>query len=197
MLRPLHLPTPGPTDRLPLTGASSLAFCMDSDPPAYRLPLTAHLPTSGRLLALDWGEVRTGLALSDETQRLASPLTTLTQRPGKRFPMPAFLAIVAEHQPVGLVIGLPLTLEGTEDDRAARVREIGTLVSTRSGLPCTYVDERLTTVRALRTIREMDGSTRGRKEDVDALAASLLLQAFLDTRRGGKPAYEGEERRGR
>jgi putative Holliday junction resolvase len=146
---------------------------------------------------VDWGQVRTGLALSDELQLLASPLTTLTQRPGKRFPMPAFLGIVAEHQPVGLVIGLPLTLEGEEAENAAKVREIGQLVATRSGLPCEYVDERLTTARALRAVREMEGSTRGRKADVDALAASVLLQGFLDSRRGGRPAYEGEERRGR
>ncbi len=157
----------------------------------------SSLPTTGRLLGVDWGEVRTGLALSDELQMLASPLTTLTQRPGKRFPMPAFLGVVAEHEPVGLVIGLPLTQEGHEGESAAKAREIGNLVSARSGLPCEFVDERLTTARALRVVREMDGSTRGRKEDVDALAASVLLQGFLDLRRGGRQAYEGEERRGR
>lgn len=141
------------------------------------------LPRDGRLLAIDWGAVRTGLALSDELQLLASPLATLVQRPGKRFPVPAFLALVGEHRPVGLVMGLPLTPEGEEGEAAAQARALGTILAARSSLPLAYADERMTTARALRAIREMGGSTRGRKADVDALAASVLLQAFLDARR--------------
>ena len=72
------------------------------------------IPTTGRILAIDWGEIRIGLALSDETQTLATPLETLVRRAGKRFPMPRFLELVAEHRPVGVVVGLPLTGEGTE-----------------------------------------------------------------------------------
>ena len=67
---------------------------------------------------MDWGEVRIGLALSDETQMLASPLETLIAPPGKRFPMPGFLELVAEHAPVGLVVGLPLTARGRRRRRA-------------------------------------------------------------------------------
>ncbi|HEY9504941.1 MAG TPA: RuvX/YqgF family protein, partial [Gemmatimonadales bacterium] len=72
------------------------------------------LPTSGRLLGLDWGEVRIGLALSDETQTLATPLETLVRRRGKRFPMARFLELVGGHRPAGVVVGLPLTGEGEE-----------------------------------------------------------------------------------
>ena len=82
------------------------------------------LPTSGRLLAVDWGDVRIGLALSDESQVIASPLETLVRRPGKRFPMPRFLELVAQHGPVGVVIGLPLTSEGDEGTSAKGAREI-------------------------------------------------------------------------
>ena len=141
------------------------------------------IPTSGRILALDWGELRIGLALSDETQLLASPLGTLVRRRGKRFPMPRFLALIASHQPVGLVVGLPLALDGTDSESTRAARELASQVETRTSLPMELWDERLTTARALRAIREQGGTTRGRKEDVDALAASVLLQHVLDTRR--------------
>lgn len=143
------------------------------------------IPREGRIIAVDWGEVRLGLALSDETQFLASPLGALTRRPGKRFPMPAFLEHTTQHQPVGILVGLPLTLEGTEEASAIAARELATLLAQRTTLPVELVDERLSTVRAHRLIQEQDGSTRGRREDVDALAATLLLQGFLDQRRGG------------
>jgi len=141
------------------------------------------LPASGRLLAVDWGEIRFGLALSDETQTIATPLATLTRRAGKRFPLPAFLELVAAHRPVGLVVGLPLTPEGAEGPAALKARELARRLGGRTYLPVELVDERVTTARAHAAIREQGGSTRGRREDVDALAAAVLLQHFLETRR--------------
>ncbi|MGN6392942.1 MAG: Holliday junction resolvase RuvX [Gemmatimonadales bacterium] len=141
------------------------------------------VPTSGRLLAVDWGDVRIGLALSDETQVLASPLETLVRRPGKRFPMPRFLELVAEHAPVGLVMGLPLTGEGQEGASAAAARELAEMLGRRTALPVALWDERMSTARALAAIREQGGSVRGRREDVDALAATVVLQHFLESRR--------------
>ena len=141
------------------------------------------LPSTGRLLALDWGEIRIGLALSDETQVLATPLETLHRREGKRLPMPRFLQLVALHNPVGLVVGLPLSMEGTEGDSAIAARAMADTVARRTGLPMELWDERMSTARALATIREQGGSTRGRKADVDSLAAAVLLQHFLDARR--------------
>ena len=141
------------------------------------------LPSPGRLIAVDWGDVRIGLALSDESQILASPLETLVRRPGKRFPMPRFLELVATHAPVGVVVGLPLTGEGTEEASAVAARELAALVGRRTGLPVALWDERMSTARALAAIREQGGRTRGRKKDVDALAAAVLLQHYLDARR--------------
>ena len=141
------------------------------------------IPRSGRVLGVDWGEVRIGLALSDETQLLASPLETLSRRVGRRFPMPRFLELIATHQPVGVVMGLPLTAEGNEEESARAARELGVLIGQRTYLPLVYWDERMSTARALGAIREVGGSTRGRREDVDALAASVLLQHWLDARR--------------
>ena len=134
-------------------------------------------------MSVDWGEVRIGLALSDETQLLASPLETLTRRPGRRFPMPRFLELVTEHRPVGVVVGLPLTPEGAEEESASAARELGVQIGQRTCLPVEYWDERMSTARALGAIREVGGSTRGRKQDVDSLAASVLLQHWLDARR--------------
>lgn len=142
------------------------------------------IPAQGRIIAIDWGEVRLGLALSDESQVLASPLGTLTRRAGKRFPMPAFLESVGTHHPVGVVVGLPLTPEGEEGESARAARELAELVEKRTTLPVELTDERMTTARVLSAIREQGGSTRGRKEDVDAHAAAVLLQGFLDRRRG-------------
>ena len=142
------------------------------------------LPSSGRLIAVDWGDVRIGLALSDEAQVLATPLETLVRRAGKRFPMLRFLELAEEHRPVGVVVGLPLTGEGKEEGSAVAAREMAQAISRRSALPVELWDERMTTARALATIREQGGSTRGRREDVDALAAAVLLQHFMEARRG-------------
>jgi putative Holliday junction resolvase len=141
------------------------------------------IPATGRILAVDWGEVRFGLALSDETQTIASPLCTLSRRAGKRFPMPAFLELITSHRPVGLVVGLPLTPDGIEGESAVAARELSVLLGARTYLPVTLVDERMTTARAHAAIQELGGSTRGRREDVDALAATILLQHFLEIRR--------------
>jgi putative Holliday junction resolvase len=141
------------------------------------------LPLRGRLLAVDWGDLRIGLALSDESQVLASPLETLSRRAGKRFPMPRFLELVAEHRPVGVVVGLPLTGEGAEAASAAAARELAGLIGRRTGLPLELWDERMSTARALTAIREQGGSIRGRREEVDALAAAVVLQGFLEARR--------------
>ena len=141
------------------------------------------LPPAGRLIAVDWGDVRIGLALSDESQILASPLDTLVRRAGKRFPMPRFLELVAQHHPVGVVVGLPLSGEGAEEASAAAAREMAEMIARRTGLPVELWDERMSTARALAAIREQGGSTRGRREEIDALAAAILLQHFMEARR--------------
>ena len=138
----------------------------------------------GRLLGVDWGERRIGLALSDETRTLAQPLTTLTRRTGKRFPMREFLTLLQQHAVTGIVVGLPLDQEGAEAEAAAAARALAADIARHSGQPVELWDERLTTARALRAVHAMGGSTKGRKDDVDALAATVLLQHYLDAKRG-------------
>ena len=140
------------------------------------------LPLSGRLLAIDIGDKRIGLALTDPTQTVAQPLTTLTRRAGKRFPMKRLRDHLEVHRPVGVVVGLPLTEGGKNDGRTDEAQEVGALIAEKTGLPVAFLDERYSTARALRAIRELGGKTRRRKGDVDQLAAAVILQQYLEQR---------------
>ncbi|HYK82336.1 MAG TPA: Holliday junction resolvase RuvX [Gemmatimonadales bacterium] len=153
-------------------------------PPAPSPDPPAGCPVAGRLLGVDWGERRIGLALTDESQLLARPLATLTRRAGKRFPLRPLLALLEEHAAAGVVVGLPLAPDGSEGAAAVAARRVAADIARRSGRPVALWDERFSTARALEAVREMGGSTRGRKAAVDALAAALLLQHYLDARRG-------------
>ena len=143
------------------------------------------MTAEGRLLAVDWGERRIGLALSDESRTLAQPLTTLTRRAGKRFPMRQLLTLLDSHSVAAVVVSLPLAADGSEGPPARQARALADDIGRRSGRPVDLWDERMTTARVLQAVRELGGSTRSRKEDVDALAATVLLQHYLDARRGG------------
>lgn len=132
--------------------------------------------TRGRLLAVDYGERRIGLALSDPLGMIASPFGVIVRRPGKRPPVAELVRQAEEAGARGFVVGLPLDGNGNDTPRAVEARHIAMELARRTGLPAYLVDERYTTAAALRTIREMGGSTRGRKGDVDAMAAAVLLR---------------------
>ena len=133
----------------------------------------------GRLLGIDYGERRIGLAISDPTGTIASPAGAIVRRAGKRPPVAEIIRRADALEARGFVIGLPLDGEGNETPRCAEVRTIARALADRTGLPVELADERYTTAAALRAIHEMKGSTRGRKGDVDALAAAVLLQQAL------------------
>lgn len=143
---------------------------------------------AGRLLAIDYGDRRVGLAVSDPTGLIASPAGFIVRRAGKRPPVAELVRRAEEHAAGGFVIGLPLDLEGEETARCAEVRQVAAELEKRTGLPVELIDERFSTAAALRAIREQGGSTRGRKGDVDALAATMLLQQSLDRRRARRMA---------
>ena len=132
-----------------------------------------------RWLAIDYGERRIGLAVSDPSGTIASPAGVILRRPGKRPPLTELVRRAADLGATGIVLGLPLDGNGEETPRSAEVRSIGAKLEDRTGLPVRYVDERYTSAAALRAVREMGGSTKGRKGDVDALAATVLLQHAL------------------
>ncbi|WP_353268804.1 Holliday junction resolvase RuvX [Gemmatimonas sp.] len=148
------------------------------------------MASTGRLFAVDWGDKRIGLAISDELGMLASPVGILTRRAGKRPPLAELMRQADELGATGYIFGLPLDPAGAETDRTREVREIAAKLAGRQALPIRLVDERFTTSSALRSIREQGGSTRGRKGDVDAMAACVLLESVL--RAGAQGVELGE-----
>jgi len=149
-------------------------------------------------MAVDLGDRRVGIAVSDEMGMIASPAGHVERRAGKRPPLTALLARATELGANGFVVGLPLDEQGEDTPRAAEARRLALELSTRTGHPAELVDERFSTAAALRAIKEMEGSTRGRKGDVDALAATILLRSALeimDSRDGRGDAADsaGEE----
>jgi putative Holliday junction resolvase len=137
-----------------------------------------------RILAVDYGERRVGLALSDPTATIAQPLPTILRRRGKRPPVAAILEIAQSNEVAEFVVGLPLTLEGDDSDWTREVRAFGATLAQRSGLQVHFIDERMTSVRAERAVRSMGlkKGQREQKERIDAAAAMLILQAHLDRR---------------
>lgn len=135
-----------------------------------------------RVLGVDYGERRIGIALSDPTGTLATPLTTLTYRRGKRIPIKEIERIARDAEVERIVIGLPLDLSGAETARCATVRRLGGTLSDRLSVPVEYVDERFTSVEAEQLVRSsgLRKLERERKERVDAAAAALILQSWLD-----------------
>jgi putative holliday junction resolvase len=145
-------------------------------------------PERGRWMAIDWGERRIGLALSDPSGTIATPAGVVERRAGKRPPIAELVRRAESLEARAIVMGLPLDGEGEDTPRAVECRRVASELTRRTQLPVALLDERFTTATALRAIREMGGSTRGRKGDVDALAATVLLQQAL--RMSSLPAVE-------
>ena len=134
---------------------------------------------AGRILAIDWGEKRIGFAVSDPRGVIASPAGHLVRRPGKRPPLAKIVEKAKELEATALVLGLPLDGNGDDTPRATTVREVAEELGKRTGLPVELVDERFTTAAARRAVREMGGKPEERPGDIDALAATVLLQHVL------------------
>ena len=137
-----------------------------------------------RVLGIDYGLRRIGLALSDPTGTIASPLETVMRRAGKRPPITKLETIARERDADHLVVGLPLSLDGSESEWCAEVRSVGERLAERLSLEVSFVDERMTSVRAERAVRA-SGLPKRKREDkrrIDAAAAQLILQAWLDQR---------------
>lgn len=133
-----------------------------------------------RFLGVDYGEKRVGLAIADPIGMIATPAGFIPRRAGKRPPIAEIIRRAEALEARGFVIGLPLDGSGGETEWTAEVRRVGDELAKRTHLPVQYQDERYTTATSLRVIREMEGSTRGRKGDVDAMAAAVLLQHALN-----------------
>jgi putative holliday junction resolvase len=134
-----------------------------------------------RVLGIDPGSVRIGLALSDPSGIIAQPVTVLTRRSPAE-DMAALRRFIDEHDVDRVVIGLPRLMDGRLDAAAKTAQEFGKELARLSGRPVEYWDERLTTVAAERYLVAQGKRRRQRRADVDRMAAALLLQSYLDYR---------------
>ena len=138
-----------------------------------------ELSTGARLLGLDLGEKTIGLALSDRLLTVATPMETLKR--GKFAADAARLDIIISEQGIGgLVVGLPLNMDGSDGPSAQSARAFGRNWSSHSHIPLVFWDERLSTMAVTRTLLDADTSRRRRDEVVDKMAAAYILQGALD-----------------
>ncbi|HEY6334737.1 MAG TPA: Holliday junction resolvase RuvX [Alphaproteobacteria bacterium] len=145
--------------------------------------LKATLPRGKRLLGLDVGEKTIGLALSDTTLTVASPMATLLRVKFAK-DVERIRAIVTEQGVGGFVVGLPINMDGSEGPRCQSVRQFGANLLEKIDLPLIFWDERLSTAAVTRTLLEADMSRKRRRETVDKMAAAYILQGALDAARG-------------
>jgi putative holliday junction resolvase len=140
-----------------------------------------------RVLALDLGSKRIGVAVSDLTGTVASPLTVLERSKSRHHDHQRIVALVRDEKAGLVVIGLPLSLSGDEGPAARAARTEANAIATLVDVPIETFDERLTTVTAERALSEAGVRGRARREVVDKVAAAVILQAFLDRRGGTTP----------
>ncbi len=137
----------------------------------------------GRILALDIGEKRIGVAVSDETGILARPLTTIT-RGARRDDFERIAQLVAQQQAERVVAGYPLSLSGDEGPQARRVRRYARALASLLLVPLELWDERYTTVEATQRLHDSNRRRRADRGQLDAAAAAILLQDYLEAHRG-------------
>jgi putative Holliday junction resolvase len=142
--------------------------------------LIALLPRHARLLGLDLGTKTIGLALSDVSRTIATPFDTIRRT---KFTKDAetLLAVVDRHEVGGLVLGLPVEMDGFEGPRCQSARSFAANLARLRDLPVAFWDERLSTAAVTRTLLEADSSRKRRAEVVDKMAAAYILQGFLDS----------------
>ena len=137
-----------------------------------------------RVMALDIGQVRVGIAISDPGERVASPLIVLPAQE-VRACAKSFKRLLEDWEPELLLCGLPYTLAGEEGPQAQFIREFAIDVSKACDLPLQFADERLSSQEAKRSLREKGLSEREMRGKVDMIAASIFLQSWLDARVSG------------
>lgn len=136
-----------------------------------------------RVLGLDPGERRIGVAVSDPTGTIAQPLLVIERRGKSGAHLDRIAELAKEYDVRHVVVGLPLHMDGRAGEEAAAARRLGDAVAARTGLPVDYEDERWTTRLAERTLRGLGARERSVRERADAVAASLLLRTWLDRTR--------------
>lgn len=142
-----------------------------------------------RLLGLDIGKARTGLAVSDSGGTVASPLSVIETKQ-LLSDVSAAKRIVVDYEVGALVVGLPLSLDGSEGPQAEEVRRVAGRLGRQLGLPVHFTDERLSTSEAQRAMAEAGVAIAKRRGAVDMMAATIILQTYLDKARKEKDSSE-------
>ncbi|OGV34994.1 MAG: hypothetical protein A2020_10685 [Lentisphaerae bacterium GWF2_45_14] len=133
-----------------------------------------------RILGIDYGTVRAGLAISDELGFIAQPLESVTYTSFRV--LVDYIASECVKRSVGkIIIGLPKHMSGNEGDSAVKARGLGNALSEKLGIPVIYQDERMTSKAAERALLESDMSRKKRREKIDSVAAAIILQSYLDS----------------
>jgi putative holliday junction resolvase len=148
-------------------------------------PFAAMLPASGRLIGIDGGTTTLGLALSDVSRTIASPLETI-ERTKFKADAARLLALIAQHEVCGLVLGLPTNMDGSVGPRVQATRALARNLNLLIPIPILLWDERLTTAQAERLLIAADTTRKRRGEVIDKLAATLILQGALDRMRNAR-----------
>lgn len=135
-----------------------------------------------RVMAVDYGDARTGVAISDPTGLLAG-FTTVIQSHKSEFVAQEIAKLVQTHQVEELIVGFPRNMDGTEGPRAALYREFAAQLEAVTGLPVTLWDERRTTIEAHAILHDSGKKMKQHKKNVDAVAAALILEGYLVRKR--------------
>lgn len=135
----------------------------------------------GRILGIDHGDARIGIAMSDETEFLASPLATVQNR---KAAIDEIVSMVVEHKVEMIVVGLPRNMNGTYGPATEKVRTFVEKLSKKTAVPIVEWDERLSTVSAHSDLRAAGLDSRKHKAVIDKIAARIILQNYLDAKQG-------------
>lgn len=138
-----------------------------------------------RILGIDLGEVRTGLAVSDPFGMMASGIGTVTAYSDEKL-LQLICEKINEYKPERVVMGNPVNMNGSEGERSRRIRSFAEALEERAGLPVTLVDERMSTMEAYRYMNITDTRGKKRRSSVDTLSAEIILQSYLDREKNRK-----------
>ena len=156
-----------------------------------KLRMDPHLQIDMKFLGVDHGTVRIGLAVSDEMGMIATPLAVFRSKSTEDGI--GYIISQAEVHDVGMiVVGMPLQLDGSPGQAADAVRKFADRLAGRTEIPIDFWDERMTTAQAERSMISADMTRKSRKKRIDAVAAQMMLQSYLDARRLSRKATTDE-----
>lgn len=146
----------------------------------------SNLPTTGRLVGIDFGTVRIGIAICDKEQQIASPLEVYHRR-SEKLDEKYFTTLISEEQVCGFVVGLPVHMSGDESEKSLQARAFGQWINKITDKPVCFYDERLSTALAHEMMADLNTSRSKKKSKVDKIAAQVILSSYLESSRTNDP----------